>query len=37
MSDKHFGDTELGEAIGIALVLLSVLLGVGGCHALLAM
>ena len=32
MKDKKpFGDTELGDSLGIAAIILAVCLGVGGC------
>ena len=31
---RHFGDTDLGQAIGLALIILAILLGMGGCDHL---
>jgi len=31
---KSFGDTELGQLLGAALIILSICLGVGGCLCL---
>jgi hypothetical protein len=28
---KHFGDTVLGQALGVAIMLLAIFLGIGGC------
>lgn len=34
MKEQSFGDTALGEAIGVALIILALGLGIGGCQKL---
>jgi hypothetical protein len=31
---RHFGDTELGQGIGIAVIVLALCLGIGACNML---
>jgi hypothetical protein len=33
--NKTFGDTDLGLCLGIAVIILSLCLGIGGCNILL--
>lgn len=36
MDKKPFGDTDLGQGLAIGFMLLSFLLGIGGCCRLIA-